>query len=124
MAAMALPPRTARELKTIRVMISLHCEDVHGSPAGLCGGCRELATYAERRLERCPYGEAKPTCVNCPIHCYQQTMRERVAVVMRYAGPRMLRRHPWLALMHLLDGRRKAPDRPSRRKPAAGGSGA
>jgi len=116
--------RTRREWTTIRAMIALHCEDVHRQPAGLCADCRELEEYAAKRLERCPYGETKPTCVNCPIHCYQQTMRERVRVVMRYAGPRMLLRHPWLALMHMVDGRRKAPDRPSRTKPAAEKAGA
>jgi len=43
--------------------------------------------------------------------------------VMRYAGPRMLWRHPWLALAHLLvDGRRPAPPKPrgaQAAKPAA-----
>ena len=29
---------------------------------------------------------------------------------MRYAGPRMLWRHPLLSLYHLLDKRREAPD--------------
>jgi hypothetical protein len=116
--------RTRREWKTIRAMVALHCEGVHRRSAGLCAECRELEDYAEKRLERCPYGESKPTCVNCPIHCYQQTMRERIRVVMRYAGPRMLLRHPFLALMHMVDGRRKAPERPSRRKPAAGEAGA
>jgi hypothetical protein len=45
-------------------------------------------------------------------------MRERVTAVMRYAGPRMLLRHPWLALRHLLDGLRPAPPHPreSRRR--------
>ncbi|MGE5345600.1 MAG: nitrous oxide-stimulated promoter family protein [Acidithiobacillales bacterium] len=107
--------RNAREWKTIRTMIAIHCADMHGSSAGLCIECRELEAYAAKRLERCPYGETKPTCVNCPIHCYQQTMRERVRVVMRYAGPRMIWRHPWLAVMHVVDGRRKAPERPGRR---------
>jgi predicted amidophosphoribosyltransferase len=115
--------RTRREWKTIRAMIALHCRDQHRPENGLCGGCRELEEYAARRLERCPYGETKPTCVNCPIHCYQQTMRERVRVVMRYAGPRMLLRHPYLALMHVVDGRRKAPDRPARKKGVAGADG-
>jgi hypothetical protein len=27
--------------------------------------------------------------------------------VMRYAGPRMLRRHPWLALCHMVDKLRR-----------------
>jgi len=109
--------RTRREWKTIETMIAIHCEGVHGSAGGLCAECAELRDYAEKRLERCPYGESKPTCVNCPIHCYQQTMRERVRVVMRYAGPRMIGRHPYLALMHVIDGRRKAPDRPRRARP-------
>jgi hypothetical protein len=29
---------------------------------------------------------------------------------MRYAGPRMIRRHPLLAIAHILDGRRPAPE--------------
>jgi hypothetical protein len=32
-----------------------------------------------------------------------------VREVMRYSGPRMLKRHPVLALAHLVDGR-KTPD--------------
>jgi hypothetical protein len=36
-------------------------------------------------------------------------MRERVRVAMRYAGPRMLFRHPIMALLHLIDGLRKEP---------------
>jgi hypothetical protein len=33
--------------------------------------------------------------------------------VMRFAGPRMLARHPWLAIMHLIDDRRPPPPLPS-----------
>ena len=43
-------------------------------------------------------------------------MRERVRVTMRYAGPRMMLHHPILAVAHLLDGRRKAPPLPQRKK--------
>jgi len=42
-------------------------------------------------------------------------MRERVRDVMRWAGPRMLWRHPWLAITHVLDGRRPAPRLPARK---------
>ena len=34
-------------------------------------------------------------------------MREKVKAVMRYAGPRMLDKHPVLAVFHLLDGLRR-----------------
>jgi len=32
-----------------------------------------------------------------------------VRIIMRYAGPRMLWRHPVLSVRHWLDGLRKAP---------------
>mgnify|MGYP001231039661 CR=1 FL=1 len=74
---------------------------------GPCGACREFLDYAEQRLEKCPYGEDKPTCAKCPIHCYKRAQREQAKEIMRYAGPRMTYRHPWLALTHLLDKLRK-----------------
>jgi hypothetical protein len=66
--------------------------------------------YARVRLDTCRYGTEKPTCATCPTHCYKPVMRERVREVMRYSGPRMLKRHPVLAVAHLVDGRRPAPD--------------
>jgi hypothetical protein len=51
----------------------------------------------------------KPVCVKCPVHCYQRFRREQVKAVMRYAGPRMLWRHPILSLRHWVDGFCKAP---------------
>jgi Nitrous oxide-stimulated promoter len=36
-----------------------------------------------------------------------------VREVMRYAGPRMILRHPWLALMHVVDKRHVAPQKPN-----------
>lgn len=94
-------------------MLQLYCRAHHNS-SELCPDCAALGDYARRRLERCRFGEGKPTCAKCPIHCYKPDMRERVREVMRWAGPRMLLRHPLLALYHLLDGRRPAPELPRR----------
>jgi len=102
-------PRLSRELATIRAMVEIHCRGVHGARARLCGECDALMAYATRRLDRCVFGDAKPTCANCKVHCYNAMMRERVRAVMRYAGPRMLLCHPLLALAHIIDGRRNAP---------------
>ena len=101
--------RRARELKTIDAMLHLYCR-AHHSPARsqICRDCAALHDYAQRRLERCMFGDAKPTCASCTVHCYSAKMRERVRQVMRWAGPRMLLRHPILAVYHLLDGRRRA----------------
>ncbi len=98
-------------------MLRLYCRAHHGAGSPPCPDCARLGRYADRRLDLCPYGTDKPTCVNCPIHCYRPEPRERMRDVMRWAGPRMVWHHPLLALFHLIDGRRSAPD-PPRRRPA------
>ena len=112
-------PRLARELATLSAMIEIHCRAQHRSARGvLCADCSELMAYATRRLDRCVFGDDKPTCANCKVHCYKADKREQVRQVMRYAGPRMLTRHPILAIRHLLvDGKREAPDLPTAKKP-------
>jgi hypothetical protein len=107
--------RLAREWKTMSAMVRIYCRDHHrerGRPArstGLCAECRQFLDYAGVRLERCRFGQEKPTCANCPVHCYQRDRREQARVVMRYAGPRMLWEHPVMSLRHWLDGYRQAP---------------
>lgn len=107
-------------------MMAIFCHDQHGEGPGLCDECRGLLAYAHRRLDACPFQEHKPACNHCAVHCYSATMKERVKSVMRYAGPRMPLRHPLLALMHLLDGMRRAPvlQRRGRRAPPTGNAGA
>ena len=95
-------------------MIGIFCRGQHGTGKELCAECSELLEYAYERLGRCPFGEDKPTCAKCPVHCYKRSMREKAVGVMRYAGPRMAYRHPLLALSHWMDGflTRKREDRP------------
>ena len=112
-------PRLLRELETIEAMTRIYCADHHGAPHP-CAECQALMTYASKRLAVCTYGEDKPVCAKCQIHCYGKAMREKVREVMRYSGPRMILRHPWLALMHVVDKRHVAPPKPNA---AAGPSG-
>jgi hypothetical protein len=101
-------PRLRREIRTMQCMVEIYCADHHakGDDAP-CAECREFLEYSERRLEKCPYGERKPTCARCPIHCYKRAQREQARAIMRYAGPRMAFRHPWLSLTHVLDKLRR-----------------
>jgi hypothetical protein len=101
------PARMARERQTIKIMIRMYCKDKHGTEVGLCEKCGELQDYAMKRLDKCKFQADKPTCANCPVHCYKPSMRETVKDVMRYSGPRMLLRHPIRAIRHLIDGRKK-----------------
>jgi hypothetical protein len=91
-----------REIKTIKLMIELHCHDHHGSIDGLCPRCLELFDYVRKRLEKCPLKENKPKCSKCPVHCYKPAMRQKIKAAMKYSGPRMIYRHPILMVKHYL----------------------
>ena len=108
--------RLRREQRTIEAMIHIWCKahplHVRVRRGGLCAGCDSLLDYASYRLQKCPYGEEKPTCKKCPIHCYTRARRDLMHEVMRFAGPRMLLRHPILAYHHLRDEKRAAPPPP------------
>ena len=110
--------RITRESKTVAAMIDLYCRRHHAG-LGLCPECRELLAYARQRLKKCPYQEGKTTCARCPVHCYKPDMRDKIRAVMRYSGPRMIYRHPVLAMWHLIDKRREEPVKASGMNPTA-----
>lgn len=115
--------RRARELKIIEAMVRMYCRGnghARGGGAPLCSDCSELFEYASRRLERCVFGDAKPACAQCLVHCYKADMRERIRVVMRWAGPRMLLRHPIMAIGHMIAERRPVPTLPAKRQKKSG----
>ena len=95
--------RIRRERITVEKMIKLYCIKNHFTEKDLCDECRELRDYARERLAKCPFKEDKPVCTNCKVHCYKPEMRERVREVMRFSGPRMIFRHPYLAVRHLFN---------------------
>lgn len=99
--------RLTREKQTIRVMIGVDCHDHHHGDGDVCGECQELLEYAYRKINGCPFHEVKPICADCRVHCYKGDMREGVRTVMRHSGPRMLLRHPRLAILHIADRIRK-----------------
>jgi len=101
--------RIDQEKTTVEAMIRLYCNEHHQDGDGLCADCAGLLEYAQVHLDKCPFGDGKTTCAKCPVHCYNPDMRSTVRSVMRYSGPRMLYRHPALALLHLIHGLRRQP---------------
>ena len=99
----SIPNRLDREKKTVLMMIGLFCRLKHNTEAGLCAECEDMAAYASERLARCPFGETKPACSKCEVHCYQPAYRERIRAIMRFSGPRMLLYHPGFLISHYLD---------------------
>ncbi|MFW9969861.1 MAG: nitrous oxide-stimulated promoter family protein [Candidatus Odinarchaeota archaeon] len=93
--------RVEKEKKTIKTMIRMYCKSNHNPSEEFCDYCLDLFEYAIERLKYCKFGENKPTCEKCPIHCYKPDMREQVRKVMRYSGPRMIYTHPIMGFRHL-----------------------
>lgn len=106
-----LPDRLGLEFKTIQKMVHIYCRAFHQQKVKTttCETCLEFIRYANEKLDRCPYGQDKPTCNKCPIHCYKQQPRQQAQNIMRYAGPRMLIKHPILAIKHLFAEKRPIP---------------
>ena len=115
--------RLTRERKTIRIMIEMYCRGSHHAVGSLCADgnlcaeCQQLTDYTMQRVDKCPFQTEKSTCATCTVHCYKPDMRQRVRTVMRYAGPRMLLSHPFLAIRHMLDEKLYKPaPKPAARK--------
>ena len=98
----------AVELNTIRAMTTIYCKAHHQQC--VCEQCLALIKHAQQKLDRCVYGDKKPACKHCPIHCYKPQFRLQAQVVMRYAGPKMLFRHPLLAIKHLIKSTKRFPE--------------
>ena len=103
--------KRAREMRTISQMVALYCaanhpaaERTHNAHCGepLCPLCAAIDAYAVERTLRCRKMEVKTTCEECENRCYQPQMREQICAVMRFAGPRMITKHPIAAIRHLL----------------------
>lgn len=96
-----------REKQTVSLMIHLYCKKNHGTKKELCESCKALEEYAMKRSDKCPFMETKTFCSNCKVHCYKADMRERIREVMRFSGPRMITRHPVMAVRHLIESKRE-----------------
>lgn len=97
-----------KDKEVIAVMIEMYCHRYHRDVTprdsdSLCPECRQLLDYALARLDRCPHGEGHRGCKHCRVHCYSPRNRELIRRVMRYSGPRIMLRHPIVALRHLFN---------------------
>ena len=72
--------RIAREKETIRKMIALY-EKQCPQASKEAEHYLTLNAYADKRLDKCVFGEEKPACKQCPVHCYQPAKREEMKPV-------------------------------------------
>lgn len=89
------------EKRTVEYMIALYCRKNHGR-GELCENCDRMRLYAFERLNKCQFGEKKPACKLCEVHCYKPEMRQKIREIMRYSGPRMVIYYPIDFVKHAL----------------------
>lgn len=96
--------RIEREKKVISLMIDMFCQKHHHHTQGKsdCAYCAELKSFAFMRIDKCRFKMNKPNCTDCTVHCFGREKREQIREVMRWSGPRMMWRHPVMALRHVL----------------------
>lgn len=100
----AVEAKRDRERAVVTRMIATYCHGNHDTHRGeLCRDCAALTDYAETRIGRCPFMATKTFCSQCRVHCYAPAQRAAIKDVMRYAGPRMLLRHPVMTIHHGID---------------------
>ena len=101
--AKGVESKREREKQVVSLMIRIYCKGSHHTKKGLCPECRELDDYARLRADKCPFMEEKTFCSNCKVHCYKPAMREKIRLVMRYSGPRMMLHKPVMAIRHVIE---------------------
>jgi hypothetical protein len=87
-------------MRTIEAMIRIYCRSHHQQD--ICKECGIVMNYAMARIEKCIYGPEKPACNKCKVHCYSPKMKEKVKEIMRFSGPKMIYKHPIMALHHII----------------------
>lgn len=96
-----------REIRLVSEMIGLYCRKNHLAQNGLCLECKKLDNYAKSRSERCPFMKTKTFCSNCKSSCYEEGMKEKIRLVMRFSGPRMFLYHPIIAVRYVYESKKE-----------------
>jgi len=83
-------------------MLQIYCQAHHNTSKELCAQCDALKEYAVKKLDNCVFGKDKPACSKCKVHCYDSDKRDLIVKVMRFSGPKMFKKHPFLAINHII----------------------
>ncbi|MBN2536073.1 MAG: nitrous oxide-stimulated promoter family protein [Spirochaetales bacterium] len=89
------------EKKTVKAMINIYCSAHHNQKNGLCSVCQGIFEYAESKIDCCKFKSRDLVCSECKVHCFRPEIREKIREIMKYSGPKMIWRHPVLALRYL-----------------------
>ena len=92
-----------KEKENIRKTFGIYCNANHGTTDNkLCPKCTALLTTAMLKIQRCPYGIAKPICDACETPCFGEVPTKEFRSIMKSGQKKMLLSHPLMAVRHKL----------------------
>lgn len=101
MAPMSTPEK---DRATMEAIGAIYCRGNHDAAArgddAMCAWCREAIEDTLERALACPHGH-KHNCEDCETHCQRGEAQQNIKVIMRYAAPRMVVRHPVMTFGYL-----------------------
>jgi hypothetical protein len=112
------PKLLRKDLRTLALFIRIYCharhqgqsivalkglnlQEITGKPVDLCPDCAMLLHHALIKRMHCPR-DPKPSCKNCPSHCYASEYRMKIREVMRFSGKRLILSGRLDYIIHLL----------------------
>ncbi len=78
-----------KRVSDVGLMIDIYCRKNHGTDV-MCPECRELWSYAEEHIRRCPNSVSQIPCSKCGHSCYGADRRELMDRIVLFSRPRML----------------------------------
>ena len=95
---------TEKDRRILEAIGRIYCKGNHAGrakdAAGMCPECRGVIEQTLARAEACPHGH-EGNCQDCATPCQRGEAQQRIKAIMRYAAPRMMFRHPLMALDYL-----------------------
>ena len=92
-----------KEKENIRKTFGVYCNANHGTTDNkLCPKCTALLTTVMLKIQRCPYGIAKPICDACETPCFGEVPTNEFRNIMKAGQKKMLLSHPLMTVKHKL----------------------
>lgn len=96
-----LKKNVLKEKENIRKTFSAYCNANHNTKdEKLCPKCTALLTNVMLKIQRCPYGMAKPICDKCETPCFGENVTNDFLKTMHGGQKKMRFSHPMMAIRH------------------------
>ena len=77
-----------------------HPDDNSNNSSNLCNMCHDMEKYIHNRIDYCKQNNF--FCAYCDNKCHPMDKSDYLKKIMRYSGPRILKKYPIMSIKHFL----------------------